>query len=438
MRFLDLIVKKREALSHTAEEIRFIARSAADGTAPDYQLASWLMAVALNGMDTAETVAMTREMAASGSRLRLKGLRSPKIDKHSTGGVGDGVSIALAPLAAAAGLVVPMMSGRGLGHTGGTLDKLEAIPGFKVGLPERRIKRQLEAIGVCMFAATKDLAPADRKLYRLRDATGTVESLPLIVSSILSKKLAEDLDALVLDVKTGSGAFFTEYARAEVGAQALVATARGLGLKAAAIITSMDQPLGRFVGNALEVRQAVEVLQGETTAPDYLECLLVLGGWMLKLGGAVRTADEGRERCEGLIRSGAAFRRFKEMVRFQGGDPKVADDFGTLPKASSSLPVRAPRSGFVRGLSARTVGHAALLLGAGRARMEDDLDYGAGIRMEKKTGDRVRKGDVVATLYGSSASGLREAAKKYLEALELGARPAKVQTVVRKILCPAA
>ncbi|MBI5883815.1 MAG: thymidine phosphorylase [Elusimicrobia bacterium] len=437
MRFLDLIVKKRGGLSHTPEEIRFIALSAAKGSVPDYQLSAWLMAVVLNGMDTAETVAMTREMLASGSRLSLKGFGRPKVDKHSTGGVGDGVSIALAPLAAAAGLVVPMMSGRGLGHTGGTLDKLEAIRGFKVDQPEAAIKRQLKSLGVCMFGQTADLAPADRKLYHLRDATGTVESLPLIVSSILSKKLAEDLDALVLDVKTGSGAFFGDFDRAHEGAEALVAVARGLGLKAAAVITSMDQPMGKYVGNGLEVRQAVEVLQGVTTAPDYVECLLVLGGWMLKLGRLARTPDEGRDLCEQLIRSGAALDRFRDMVAAQGGDPRVADEPDRLPKAAKTLTVQAPVSGFVTRLDARGVGIAGLLLGAGRTKMEDRLDYGAGIVLEKKLGDRVRKGETAAVLHGRDARCLNEARKKYLEALAIGARAPRIPPIVRKILCPA-
>ncbi|MBI5208978.1 MAG: thymidine phosphorylase [Elusimicrobia bacterium] len=438
MRLIDLVIKKRDGRAHSPEEIRFIAQAAAAGSAPDYQLAAWLMAVILNGMDKAETVAMTREMAASGSRLCLKGYGKPKVDKHSTGGVGDGVSIALAPLAAAAGLVVPMMSGRGLGHTGGTLDKLEAIRGFKVQLPEARIKRQLSAIGVCMFGQTEDLAPADRKLYHLRDATGTVESLPLIVSSILSKKLAEDLDALVLDVKTGSGAFFSDYRQSQEAASALVATAGGLGLKAAALITSMDQPLGRYVGNALEVRQAVEILHGDASAGDYLECLLALGGWMLRLGGLARTADEGVERCERLIRDGSALKRFREMVRLQGGDPKVADDPDRLPKASSMLPVAAPRAGFIAGLAAKTVGHAALLLGAGRTRMEDKIDYGAGIIVERKLGDRVRQGEVIARLYGSDAAKLRESRKKYLEAVRIAPSAPPAPPVVRKVICPAA
>ncbi|MFA6316537.1 MAG: thymidine phosphorylase [Elusimicrobiota bacterium] len=436
MRFLDLIIKKRGGGSHTAEEIRFIARSAAAGTVPDYQLSAWLMAVVLKGMDTAETVAMTREMLASGSKLSLKGYGAPKVDKHSTGGVGDGVSIALAPLAAAAGLVVPMMSGRGLGHTGGTLDKLEAMKGFKVGLPEPAIKRQLKSMGVCMFGQTADLAPADRKLYHLRDATGTVESLPLIVSSILSKKLAEDLDGLVLDVKTGSGAFFGDFPHAVEAATALTAVARGLGLKAAAVVTSMEQPLGRYVGNGLEVRQAVEVLQGETTAPDYLECLFVLGGWMLKLGRLARTADEGRERCERLVRDGSALAVFRKMVAAQGGDPRVADDPGRLPKAEKTLVVPSPSSGFVTRLDARTVGHAGLLLGAGRTKMEDKIDYGAGIVLEKKIGARVRKGETLAVLHGNSRL-LAAAHAKYLEALTVGPRAPKAVPLVRKVLCPA-
>ncbi len=436
MRVLDLIARKRDGLAHSPEEIAFLVRSAADGGIPDYQLSAWLMAVCCRGMSEAETVALTRAMAGSGRRLGLGSIRRPKVDKHSTGGVGDGISIALAPLAAAAGLAVPMMSGRGLGHTGGTLDKLESIPGMKVGLPVRRIRSQLARLGACLFGQTKDLAPADRRLYHLRDASATVESPPLVVSSILSKKLSEDLDALVLDVKFGSGAFFQDPGKARELARALVGTAKRLGLKAAALLTSMEQPLGRWVGNACEVRQAVEILQGEYPTSDYREVLLALGGWMLRLGGLTRSAEEGAARMSGLIRDGSGLAAFRAVVKAQGGDVRVIDDPGRLPRASGSCRLAAARSGFVTALEARKVGDAAVMLGAGRSRMDDRLDYGAGIYLERKVGDRVAAGGTLAVLYASDPWRLRQGRAKLLEAYRIASCPPRQSPLVRKALCP--
>jgi len=436
MRMLDLIAKKRQAGAHTDDEIRFIVQAAAapQPEAPDYQLAAWLMAVCCRGMTGAETAALTREMARSGARLDLGGLKAPKVDKHSTGGVGDGISLALAPLVASAGLIVPMMSGRGLGHTGGTLDKLEAMPGFRVRLGQDEIGRQLERIGVCMFGQTQDLAPADRKLYSLRDATSTVESVPLVVASILSKKLAEDLDALVLDVKIGSGAIFKNPKEAQTLSRALVKTARKLGLKAVAVLTAMDQPLGRYVGNALEVRQAVEVLRGDFAAADYVECLLTLGGWMVHLGGQAKDPQEGWDKLAGLIRSGAALESFKKMVAAQGADPRVADDPDILPKAALVREIVAPRAGYVARLDARKVGEAAVILGAGRARMADTLDYGAGFVLDKKAGDRVRHGERVARIHGGDPARMEEAAATFLAALEISARKPRPIPVIRQVV----
>lgn len=454
MRMIDLIAKKREGARHTPEEIRFIAqaaaheaesasraawgrrpsRDAADGQVPDYQLSAWLMAVCLRGMKEEETVAFTREMAASGASLELKDIALPKVDKHSTGGVGDGISLALAPLVASAGLAVPMMSGRGLGHTGGTLDKLESIPGMRVRLELEEIRRELREIGVCMFGQSKSLAPADRRLYHLRDATATVESLPLVVSSILSKKLAEGLDALVLDVKVGSGAIFQDTRRAQELGRALVKTSRLLGIKSVALLTSMDQPLGRSVGNAIEVRQAIEVLQGDCTAGDYVECLLALGGWMVHLGGKARSPEEGSRDLEKLIRNGKAAERFKLMVQSQGGDPKVVDNPDLLPKASGSRMAASPKTGFIGRLDARRVGEAAVILGAGRSAMDQRLDYGAGIYLDKKAGDAVKKGECVARLYGSDPAKLEEAHAYFQTAFRVDAKAPKPVPIVRKVL----
>ncbi|MBI5241632.1 MAG: thymidine phosphorylase [Elusimicrobia bacterium] len=436
MRMLDIIAQKRLGGKHSDEEIAFVVKAASDPKAgvPDYQLTSWLMAVCCRGMDETETAALTRAMALSGQRLDLKALPAPKVDKHSTGGVGDGISLVLAPLMAAAGLVVPMMSGRGLGHTGGTLDKLEAMKGFRVrmGLPE--ITAQLGRIGVCMFGQTQDLAPADRTLYSLRDASSTVESIPLVVASILSKKFAEDLDALVLDVKIGSGAIFKNPREAQALSRALVKTARKLGLKSVAVLTAMDQPLGRYVGNSLEVIQAVEILKGDFTSADYAECLFTLGGWMMHLGGKAKSPKEGAAKLEAVIRSGAALEAFRKMVAAHGADPRVADDLELLPKAAMTREIPAPKAGFIAWLDARKVGEAAVILGAGRANKDSELDYGAGFFLEKKVGSQVAKGDCVARVYGSDRSRMDEATAYFLTALKVEGRRPRPMPVIRQVV----
>jgi pyrimidine-nucleoside phosphorylase len=434
MLFLDLIAKKRDGGRHTPEELQFVARAAAAGLVPDYQLTAWLMAVTLRGMDEGETVALTRAMARSGETLGLGKSSRPKADKHSTGGVGDGVSLALAPLAAACGLAVPMMSGRGLGHTGGTLDKLEAIPGFKVRLPLPRIRAQMRRLGVCLFGQSENLAPADRTLYALRDASATVQSCPLIVGSILSKKFAEELDALVLDVKVGSGAIFKDATSARGLAQALVKTSKGLGMPTVAVLTAMEQPLGRYVGNALEVRQALEVLDGIETAPDYLECTLVLGGWMLKLAGLAKSPEHGADAMRARIKDRSGLRIFRDVVKAQGGDVRVIDDPDRLAKAKLSRKIAAPRDGFVTRLDARKIGHAGVLIAAGRAYKEQALDYGAGLVLEKKVGDRVRKGETLAVLHAADSVRLGAGRKEYLSALEIGPKAPRRAPLVIDVL----
>jgi pyrimidine-nucleoside phosphorylase len=433
MRMLDLIAAKRQGRAHTPKELAFIAQGAASHEIPEYQLSAWLMAVCCRGMNEAETVALTRSMAESGKRLSLAS-GPAALDKHSTGGVGDGISIALAPLIAAAGLQVPMMSGRGLGHTGGTLDKLESIKGLEVKLPVSAIKRQLSSIGVCMFGQSQDLAPADRKLYHLRDATSTVESLPLIVASILSKKMAEDLDALVLDVKIGSGAIFAHPAKGRELARALVKTAKGMGLKCAALLTAMEQPLGRYVGNALEIRQAVEILKGDFTSSDYADCLFALGGWMLKLGGKAKTAEAGAARLRECVRDGSAVEKLRRMIKAQGGDPRVVDRLELLPVAKKSLEIPAPASGYVSRLDARIVGEAAVALGAGRSRMDQALDYGAGLILYKKVGEPVKKGEPVAELRAATPALLENGRAKYLSGLSISSKRAAPGPVVLEVL----
>jgi pyrimidine-nucleoside phosphorylase len=436
MRMLDIIAKKRLGGKHTDSEIAFVAQAAYDPKlgVPDYQLTAWLMAVCCRGMDAYETAALTKAMAHSGRRLELRHLKAAKVDKHSTGGVGDGISLALAPLMAAAGLVVPMMSGRGLGHTGGTLDKLESMKGFRVRMGVDEIVKQLGKIGVCMFGQTQDLAPADRTLYSLRDASSTVESVPLVVASILSKKFAEDLDALVLDVKIGSGAIFKNPQQAQELSRALVKTARQLGLKAVAVLTSMDQPLGRYVGNSLEVIQAVEILKGDFTSADYAECLLTLGGWMMHLGGKAKTPKEGAAKLEGVIRSGAALESFRKMVAAHGGNPRVADDLELLPRAAMSREIKAPRAGFITWLDARKVGEAAVILGAGRANKDSVLDYGAGFLLERKVGAAVKKGDCVARIYGGDRARMDEATAYFLTALRIEGKRTKPAPVIRQVV----
>lgn len=434
MRFLDLIAKKRDGGRHTAEELQAVARAAAQGLAKDYQLSAWLMAVLLRGMDERETRDLTLAMARSGETLGLGASGGPKADKHSTGGVGDGVSLALAPLAAACGLRVPMMSGRGLGHTGGTLDKLESIAGFSVRLDLPRIRRQVAELGFCLFGQTGELAPADRVLYQLRDATATVPAQPLIVSSILSKKAAEELDALVLDVKVGSGAIFPTAAPARRLARALVKTSKGLGMSTVAVLTAMEQPLGRYVGNALEVRQAVEILQGDESAADYREVTLTLGGWMLALAKLARTPAQGAARMARAIRDGSGLRALKACVKAQGGDPAVIEDPSRLPKAKIRRELRAPKDGFIIRLDARMVGQAAVLLGAGRADMEQALDYGAGFELRKKVGDAVRKGELLGVAHAGDPGRLAQGERRFMEAVSIAAKAVRPKSVILEVL----
>ena len=434
MRFIDLIEKKKLGFSHSPEELRFIAESAASGAVPDYQLSAWLMAALWRKMDKDEIAEWTKAMAQSGEILDLKKIKSPKIDKHSTGGVGDGVSLVLAPLLAEAGMIIPMMSGRGLGHTGGTLDKLESIPGFRVRFSKSEIESQLKKIGVCLFGQNQNIAPADRKLYQLRDATSTVDSVPLIVSSILSKKMAEDLDGLVLDIKVGSGAIFKTAQEAESLAEALIETSRRLKLKAVAVLTRMEEPLGQAVGNALEVKQAVEVLSGDFSARDFVECTLSLGACALKIARKARSVDEGREKLEKLLKNGQALRRMKQIIVCQGGDARVLNNPSLLPKAKKMILFKAAQSGFISRIDARKTGEAAVLLGAGRSRAEDQIDYGAGICFFKKTGDKVKSADAIAAFYARDEKKIKEALSRFKEGFLLSSNPTKEKPVVIKTL----
>ncbi len=398
MRVLDLIRKKRDGGEHSREEIEFLVRAYTRDEIPDYQMAAWLMAVVLRGMSRAETAALTEAMLRSGDVLDFSRLPARKVDKHSTGGVGDKTSLVIAPVVAAAGLFVPMISGRGLGHTGGTLDKLEAIPGFVVNLSERKFRSVLSQCGCALIGQTKQIAPADKKLYALRDATATVESPGLICASIMSKKLAEGIDALVLDVKVGSGAFMKKEADAAELAALLVETAEGMGKKCVALLTDMDQPLGRTVGNALEVAESLEALRG--SGPDDLTDLCVeLSAWMLHLGERAATLGEGRQLARGLISSGKALEKFREVVRLQGGDLRAIDKPALLPRARHRQDIFSPADGYVTAMDCEAIGRACVVLGGGREKKEDKIDPAAGLVIHKKIGSAVQKGEPLCTLH---------------------------------------
>jgi pyrimidine-nucleoside phosphorylase len=397
-RAIAVIRKKRDGGELSRYEIESLVNAYTRGEIPDYQVSAWLMAVVLRGMTRAEAAALTDAMLRSGEVLDLSSLPAKKVDKHSTGGVGDKTSLVLAPLAAAAGVAVPMISGRGLGHTGGTLDKLEAIPGFNVNLSLAQFRRVLETCGCAMIGQTAEIAPADRKLYALRDVTGTVESPYLICASIMSKKLAEGIDALVLDVKTGSGAFMKTEKDAAFLAELMVETGERMGKLVVALITDMDQPLGCRIGNALEVIEVVEVLRGEGPK-DLRQLCLELAGWMLHLGGVSDTVAEGRKQSEKLIASGKALDKFRQMVELQGGDPRAVDDPKKLPQARHAMMLSSPKDGYLASLQCEEVGIACVILGGGRERKEDSVDPAVGIVLHKKVGDAVSAGEPLATIY---------------------------------------
>ncbi|MDD2911935.1 MAG: thymidine phosphorylase [Candidatus Bipolaricaulis anaerobius] len=398
MRAVDLIEAKRDGRELSASEIRWLIGEYVAGRVPDYQMAAFLMAVYFRGMSEDETVALTQAMAESGERIDLSGIPGIKVDKHSTGGVGDTVTLVLVPLLAAAGLVVAKLSGRSLGHTGGTIDKFEAIPGLRTELSLDEIRAQAQAIGAVIADHTADLVPADRLLYELRDVTATVPSLPLIASSVLSKKLAGGADAIVLDVKCGDGAFMREEAAARRLAETLVRVGNKLGKKFSALITAMDEPLGTRAGNALEVVQAIEVLRGEGPT-DLREVTLALGAELLVLAGQVASPAAGRERLAGLISSGQAWALFRKLVAAQGGDVRAIEEPRRLPTAGQVVAVPAPASGYVTELRARPIGIACGLLGAGREVKGERVDPAAGVELLAKVGDEVEEGEPVARLH---------------------------------------
>jgi pyrimidine-nucleoside phosphorylase len=415
MRAIDIIAGKRDGATLSEGEIGFFIRGVADGSVPDYQAAAWLMAVYLRGMTSQETAALTRAMLASGGSLDLSGIAGPFVDKHSTGGVGDKTSLALAPAAAACGLKDPMMSGRSLGHTGGTLDKLDSIPGYRSRLEEAEFRKVLSEVGFAMTGQTERIAPADRVLYALRDATSTVESVPLITASILSKKAAEGTSSLVLDVKAGSGAFMKTVADAETLAASLCSTWKAMGRGSAALVTSMDTPLGRKVGNFLEVEEIMDCLEGRW-APDLLALCSRLGAWMMVLGGAAADPGRGEELFRESVRSGKAYEKFMQNVEAQGGDPEKLLAMRNRFRAPRSVAVASPFSGAVGGLDAYPVGLAATILGAGRSKADDPVYPDVGIIFEKKEGETVKAGETLCVLYGRTDEALARAKELVLSA----------------------
>jgi pyrimidine-nucleoside phosphorylase len=408
MHVTDLIRRKRDGGELERNEIEFLINGYTRDSIPDYQMSAWLMAVLLRGMTRAELAALTESMLNSGQVLDFSELPAPKVDKHSTGGVGDKTSLVLAPVVAAAGLYVPMISGRGLGHTGGTLDKLESIPGFNVNLSVGDFRRVLKQCGAAMIGQTAEIAPADKRIYALRDVTGTVESPYLICASIMSKKLAEGIDALVLDVKTGSGAFMKQEKDAVFLAELMVETGQRLGKRVVALITSMDQPLGNAVGNALEVSECIDVLCDRGPA-DLRELCLVLSAWMFLLGKRVANLDEGRKLAEQMISSGKALEKFREMVQLQGGNFAAIDYTSLLPRAKHQVDIASPAAGFVTSMMVEQMGTACVLLGGGRAKKEDSVDPAVGIMVHKKPGEKISAGEALCTVYYNSAERLEHA-----------------------------
>ena len=429
----QVIARKRDGHELTREEIGAFVRGATDGSWGDYHLSALLMAIFWRGMTAAETADLTAATTHSGSVADLSAIPVRKVDKHSTGGVGDKITLHLAPMVAACGVAVPMVSGRGLGHTGGTLDKLESIAGFRVSLTLAEFAAQVGKIGLALVGQTAELAPADKKLYALRDVTATVECIPLICASIMGKKLAEGIDALVLDVKYGHGAFLEERARARELAAAMVAIGRAIGKPVCTVLTAMDQPLGRTVGNALEVAESIACLHGNGPA-DVMEVTFALGEQMLRLAGVAPTAAEARRQLEAGLASGAAWKKFREVVAAQGGDLAMVDDPTRLPRARWQVPLLSPKGGWVRAVNAKGVGVAALGLGAGRTRAEDKVDHAVGVSHLVKIGERVAPGGQLCVIHASAEEALEEARSQLFEAIGLGDQPVAAPKLIDEII----
>lgn len=415
---VDLIRRKRDGETLSDNEIAFIARGAAAESIPLEQLSAWLMAAWLRGLSLAETRALTLAMRDSGEKFSPARLGKQAVDKHSTGGVGDKTSFLVAPIVAACGLADPMISGRALGHTGGTLDKLEAIPGFSVNLSVEKFRRGVEQVGLCLIGQTDRIAPADKKLYALRDVTGTVESIGLITASIMSKKLAEGIDALVMDVKTGRGAFMKTLEDSRALARGIVATGGRMGKRVTAMITGMDQPLGWCAGNAIEVEESIRLLRGQGAA-DLTLLSIELAAEMIRLAGLAKDMEEGRLMARAEVSSGRALERLVQCIEFQGGDPRVVDDLRRLPQAARTHLVKASGSGWVTALDAERVGMAVVLLGGGRLRKEDSVDPAVGVRLHRKIGDPVQTGEILAEILYNDENRLAPALERVEAAFDI-------------------
>jgi pyrimidine-nucleoside phosphorylase len=434
MRAVDLIRKKRDSGELSREEIHFLVSGYTRGEIPDYQMAAWLMAVWIRGLNRAELAALTEVMLYSGEVLNHSEIPGKKVDKHSTGGIGDKTSLILAPIAAAGGLTVPMISGRGLGHTGGTLDKLEAIPGFNVNLSLEEFRRVLRECGMGLIGQTAEIAPADKKIYALRDATSTVENIGLICASIMSKKLAEGIDALVLDVKTGSGAFIKKEEDSVRLAEVMVETGKRMGKKVVALITDMDQPLGRMAGHSNEIAECIDVLNGGGPA-DLRELSLELSAWMFFLGEKTKSVDEGRLLAESMIANGQAKEKFRQGIRLQGGDARVIDEPRRMPQPRQRADVPSPTAGFITSTDCEQFGIALAMLGGGREKKEDKIDHAVGLEFHKRIGDPVEKGESLATIHYNSDAKLAEAKSLISASYHVGeSAPREKRPLVRRIL----
>jgi pyrimidine-nucleoside phosphorylase len=433
MRAVDLIRKKRDSGEHSREEINFLISGYTRDEIPDYQLSAWLMATWIRGLSGAEIAGLTEAMLHSGEVITFPELAAKKVDKHSTGGVGDKTSLILAPIVAAGGLNVPMISGRGLGHTGGTLDKLEAIPGFNTALSLQEFRSVLAKCGMALIGQTSEIAPADKKIYALRDATSTVENIGLICASIMSKKMAEGIDALVLDVKTGSGAFMQKEEDSVRLAELMVETARRMGKKAVALITDMDQPLGRFAGHSNEVIESIEVLRGRGTT-DLRELSIELSAWMFYLGDRTRSVEEGRALAGKLIASGEALQTFKQGIALQGGDPRVIGNYELLPQAKNRKEVKSHSDGHLAATNCMQFGIALAMLGGGREKKEDTIDFGVGLEFHKRIGDRITANETLATIHYNSDVKLADASALIENSFVLTDQPAPPKKLVRRLV----
>lgn len=433
MRVVDLILKKRNGEILSTKEIEFLVSGYTNGVIPDYQISALTMAIFFQGMNKRETADLTMAMVRSGEQINLEKIEGVKVDKHSTGGVGDTTTLVLAPLVAACGVPVAKMSGHGLGHTGGTLDKLASIPGFQINLTETEFIHNVNQIGVAVISQSGNLVPADKALYGLRDVTATVESIPLIASSIMSKKLAAGADAILLDVKMGSGAFLQSQEDAMQLAREMVDIGNNLGRKTIAVLTNMDQPLGCAVGNALEVKEAVAILQN-SGPEDLRELCLALGSQMLILAKKVATPKEGREMLEDAINNGSAFEKLQALVSAQSGNPRALDDLDLLPTAQQIVPIKAETAGYVQRIEALDVGISAMLLGAGREKKESVIDLAVGVVIEKKVGDPVKIGDTLAELHVNQTEGLAEALDLLKKAFTTGLEKPQVKPLIYQII----